>query len=74
MTLNRLLLILLNGFERKNVQGALFSFTAHEFKKRINKENLSLLKSYFVNSTNREYQFWERESMVKECWTKKFFP
>jgi len=22
-----------DGFERKNVQGALFSFTAHEFKK-----------------------------------------
>jgi putative transposase len=24
-----------DGLERKNVQGALFSFTAHEFQKRI---------------------------------------
>ena len=30
-----------DGFERKNVQGALFSFTAHEFKKSLKKNNQS---------------------------------
>jgi REP element-mobilizing transposase RayT len=61
-----------DGFERKNVQGALFSFTAHEFKRKIN-NNQTLLQNYFVNSIDREYQFWEREPMLKECWTRKFF-
>ncbi len=27
-----------DGFERKDVQGALFSFTAHEFKKYLKKD------------------------------------
>lgn len=61
-----------DGLERKNVQGALFSFTAHEFKKKINNKH-TLLEDYFVNKSDRQYQFWEREPMVKECWTKKFF-
>ncbi len=27
-----------DGFERKNVQGALFSFTAHQFKNKLKKK------------------------------------
>ncbi len=62
-----------DGFERKNVQGALFSFTAYEFKKKLENNEPELLKNYLVNKVDREYQFWEREPMIKECWTKKFF-
>jgi len=62
-----------DGFERKDVQGALFSFTAHEFKKYLKKNDPLLLEKHFVNKSDRSFQFWERESMVKECWTKKFF-
>jgi len=62
-----------DGFERKNVQGALFSFTAHEFKKQLKKYNLEFLENHFVNKTDRDFQFWEREPMIKECWTKDFF-
>jgi len=62
-----------DGFERKDAQGALFSFTAHEFKKKIKRINPALLEDYVVNNVDRDYQFWEREPMVKECWTEKFF-
>jgi len=62
-----------DGFERKDVQGALFSFTAHEFKKKLKKNNIELLKNHFVNNADRDFQFWEREPMIKECWTKSFF-
>ena len=62
-----------DGFERKDVQGALFSFTAHEFKRHLKKKDAVHLQKYFVNSSDRDYQFWEREPMVKECWTEKFF-
>ena len=62
-----------DGFERKNVQGALFSFTAHEFQKKIKRNNSALLENYVVNNVDREYQFWKREPMIKECWTGKFF-
>ena len=49
-----------DGFERKNVQGALFSFTAHEFKKKLKKNNTELLETHFVNKIDRDFQFWER--------------
>lgn len=62
-----------DGFERKDVQGALFSFTAHEFKKQLKKEDPQLLEDYYVDKSDRSFQFWEREPMVKECWTEKFF-
>ena len=59
-----------DGFERKDVQGALFSFTAHEFKRYLKKSDPFLLERHFVNKSDRS---WEREPMIKECWTKKFF-
>jgi len=62
-----------DGLQRKNVQGALFSFTAHEFKKELKKRNTELLENHFVNKTDRDFQFREREPMIKECWTKNFF-
>ena len=62
-----------DGFERKDVQGALFSFTAHEFERYIKKNDSSLLEKHYVNKSDRSFQFWEREPMVKECWTKNFF-
>src|SRR5688572_2567471 len=61
------------GFEREDVQGALFSSTAHKFKKYLKKSDPFLLEKHFVNKSDRSSQFWEREPMVKECWTKKFF-
>ncbi len=61
------------GHERKNVEGALFSFTAHEFKKYMNATDPDLLLKHFVKSVDRGYQFWERVPMVKECWSHHFF-
>ena len=61
-----------DGFERVDVQGALLSFTAHEFKSKL-KYNIETLANYKVNLTDRTFQFWERDAMVKECWSEKFF-
>ena len=61
-----------DGIDRTNVQGALFSFTGHAFKKELVKKP-DLLKEYNVNDADRAYQFWERNPLVKECFTEKFF-
>ncbi|MDQ8005627.1 MAG: transposase [Pedobacter sp.] len=60
-----------DGFDRANVQGALLSYTAHEFKKRINEDNAQLT-NYQVNLVDRTFQFWQRDCMVKECWGEEF--
>jgi len=62
-----------DGFERRDVQGALFSFTAHQFKTHLNKNDPKILEDHYVDRSDRSYQFWQREPMVKECWTEKFF-
>ena len=60
-------------YEREKVQGAFFSFTAHQFKKTLKSERNILLDSHYVNKIDRVYQFWDREPFYLECWTEKFF-
>lgn len=60
-------------YERKNVQGAFFSFTAHQFKKALKSEDCISLDNHYVNKIDRTYPFWEREPFYLECWTEKFF-
>ena len=62
-----------DGFERTEVQGAFFSYTAHQFKKYLQDTNELMLQDYFVGDADRIYQFWERDSRVKECRTHPFF-
>jgi putative transposase len=61
-----------DGYGRSDVQGAFFSFTAHTFKK-ILKENPAELEQYKVQDADRNYQFWERNPLVKECYSQAFF-
>lgn len=62
-----------DGFKREKVQGAFFSFTAHELKKYLMQNYPDVLQKHYVNDADRNFQFWEREPMVKEFWTKPFF-
>ncbi|HLK30499.1 MAG TPA: transposase [Puia sp.] len=62
-----------DGIERFYAQGALLSFTAHAFKKYLMAADPTMLNKHYVNKIDRQYQFWQRESMVKECWSEKFF-
>ncbi|EEI89489.1 hypothetical protein HMPREF0765_4916 [Sphingobacterium spiritivorum ATCC 33300] len=55
--------------ERNSVQGALLNYTAHEFKKQLNNQELS---AYKVNAKDRLFQFWQKNHMVKECWSEPF--
>jgi putative transposase len=51
----------LNG--KETAQGSFSKFTAHEFKKML-KENSSELQKYAVNAHNKEYEFWQRDSLA----------
>jgi REP element-mobilizing transposase RayT len=61
-----------DGYKREDVQGALFSFTGHAFKKSL-KQKGSELNLYKVNDADREFQFWERNPMIKECFSQDFY-
>lgn len=60
------------GFVRREVQTALLSFTAHRFKAYL-QDHPSELRKFYAGEKDRLYQFWEQDSMVKECWSDAFF-
>ncbi|HUC82523.1 MAG TPA: hypothetical protein VMR70_16570 [Flavisolibacter sp.] len=61
-----------NNHGRPEVQGALLRFTAHQFKRRLEEEGSRKLAPYFVAEKDRLFQFWQRDSLVKECWSEPF--
>jgi putative transposase len=61
-----------DGLSRFEVQGALLSYTAHAFQKYLKRARSVQLSKYKVLEVDRKYQFWERDSRVKECWSQAF--
>lgn len=51
----------LNG--KETAQGSFLKFTAHEFKKML-KDNNSELQKYAVDAHNKNYEFWQRDSLA----------
>ena len=45
-------------------------FTAHEFKKLLLQEGGTGLKTYKVKANNKEYEFWQRDSIAVRLYTK----
>jgi hypothetical protein len=45
-------------------------FTAHEFKKLLLQEGGTSLEAYKVQANNKEYEFWQRDSLAVHLYTK----
>lgn len=58
----------LNG--KESPQGSFLKFTAHEFKKMMRNDKDVKLADYSVNSDNKEYEFWKRDSLAIPLFTK----
>ena len=61
----------MNGKEMPHA--SLMKFTSHQFLEKIRKENPELLIDYQVQSKNRIHQFWQRDPMAIELYTRKVF-
>ena len=49
-----------SALARREVQGALLSFTAHRFKEELQTADRQTLMTHFVGDADRRFQFWER--------------
>ena len=54
---------------KETPKGSLMKFTAHEFKKYL-KLNGGL-NDYKVNAANKSYEFWQRDSLGIEIWSRE---
>jgi REP element-mobilizing transposase RayT len=55
---------------KESAQGSFMKYTAHEFKKRLNNGKGDLgLTSFEVNASNKQYEFWQRDSLAIHLYT-----
>ena len=62
-----------DGFKQDKIQLRFLRYTAQQFKFRMIDGNDGLLDHYSVNAKDREYQFWERNSLSVDLWTPEVF-
>jgi hypothetical protein len=48
-------------------------YTAHQFKRQLQKTDTNQLENYKVNKHDREYQFWKREALNIELISQAVF-
>ncbi|WP_394772503.1 transposase, partial [Mucilaginibacter sp.] len=62
-----------DGFKRDNIQMRFLKFTAQQMKFKLTDTNDSRLQDFRVNTSDREYQFWERNALSIDLWSEKVF-
>ena len=59
----------LNG--KETAQGSLLKFTAHSLKKKLTQQNDTRLNNFKVSAANKQYEFWQRDSLAIHLFTKQ---
>lgn len=59
----------LNG--KETAQGSFLKYTAHEFKKMLKHDTANSLKNYAVVAKNKKYEFWQRDALAVQLYTKE---
>ncbi len=63
----------MSSYTPKKVQHVFLKYTAQQMKFGLIASDSPFLKEYRVNSKDREYQFWKRNSLSIEIFTQKVF-
>ena len=59
----------LNG--KETAQGSFLKYTAHEFKKMLQKEVGKKLALYAIDAHNKKHEFWQRDTLAVHLYTKE---
>jgi REP element-mobilizing transposase RayT len=59
----------ING--KETTQGSFLKYTAHEFKKMLKTDKDNNLAFYAVNAHNKNFEFWQRDSLAVHLFTKE---
>ena len=62
-----------SNLKQEDIQGSFLKFTAEAFKKDMKTNNSEFLEAFFVNKKDRKYQFWQRNSLSIELYSKSVF-
>ena len=59
------------NFKREDVQRDFFKFTAQQIKKDLEENHPAVLPHFEVNLKDRKYQFWERNPLSVDLYSRK---
>ncbi|WP_419788760.1 transposase [Mucilaginibacter sp. X4EP1] len=62
-----------DGYKREMIQNRFLKFTAQQMKFRLVDANDQRLLQFLVNAKDRQYQFWERNSLSIDLWSPNAF-
>jgi REP element-mobilizing transposase RayT len=62
-----------DGYKQESIQLRFMKFTAQHMKFMLIKTNDARLGQFKVNAKDREYQFWERNSLSVDLWSPAVF-
>lgn len=62
-------LLEMNG--KESPHSSFLKFTGHQFLKKLRNENLKLLEKFKVELVNKDYEFWQRDSLPIEIYTQE---
>jgi|SRR6185312_9939637 len=60
-------------YKAGKIQMRFLKYTAQQMKFRLLDTNDAMLNEFLVNSKDRQYQFWERNSLSVDLWTEEVF-
>ena len=61
------------GYERDAVQRNFLKFVSQTIKRDLEKNHPKVLERFYVGAKDRKYQFWERNPLSIDLWTKEVF-
>ncbi len=62
-----------DNFERAKVQQSFLKYTAQQMKFQLLKTDPTALEHYKVKASDRQYQFWERNPLSVDLWSRNVF-
>ena len=62
-----------DGYKQDKIQMRFLKYTAQQIKFRLIDTNDTMLNNFFVDATDREYQFWERKPLSIDLWNEEIF-
>jgi len=62
-----------DGYKRDKIQMRFLKFTAQKMKFKLVDTNDKRLDKFMVNAKDRQYQFWERNSLSIDLWSPDVF-
>ena len=62
-----------DGYKQETIQMRFLKFTAQQMKFKLMDTNDPRLSQFMVNAKDRQYQFWERNSLSIDLWSPDVF-